>query len=68
MLATSTWLPKVLAISEIMDGFSNAKLFIDYAEYYGRCIASSYIKAGSEIFIDYGPNYIFREGKNSIRE
>lgn len=46
----------------------NAKLFIDYAEYYGRCIASSYIKAGSEIFIDYGPNYIFREGKNSIRE
>lgn len=46
----------------------NAKLYIDYTEYYGRCIANSHIKSGSEIFIDYGPNYIFREGKNSIRE
>lgn len=46
----------------------NAKLFIDYGEYYGKCIADSNIKAGSEIFIDYGPNYIFREGKSSIRE
>jgi|694.fasta_scaffold28812_9 hypothetical protein len=46
----------------------NAKLFIDYGDYYGKCIADSHIKAGDEIFIDYGPNYIFREGKNSIRE
>jgi SET domain-containing protein len=47
---------------------NNAKLYIDYNEYYGKCVAEKDIAIGSEIFINYGPNYIFREGKNSIRE
>ena len=46
----------------------NADLFIDYNQFYGKCVAKKNIVAGEEIFINYGPNYVFRDGKNSIRE
>lgn len=47
---------------------NNAKLFIDYNQFYGKCVAEKNISQGEEIFINYGPHYVFREGKHSVRE
>lgn len=47
---------------------NNATLYIDYRKYYGTCTAFKDIEQGEEITINYGDQYIFREGKNSIKE
>jgi SET domain-containing protein len=46
----------------------NAFLAIDYNQFYGKCVATTDIEKDDEIFINYGDQYVFREGKNSIRK
>lgn len=47
---------------------NNASLYVDYNKFYGKCTAIKNIEAGEEITINYGDQYIFTEGKNSVRE
>jgi SET domain-containing protein len=46
----------------------NSVLGIDFSKNYGKCTAIEDIEKDDEIFINYGDQYIFREGKNTIRE
>lgn len=46
----------------------NAMITIDYGKFYGTCVAIKDIEQGDEIFINYGSQYSFKDGKNNIRE
>jgi hypothetical protein len=46
----------------------NAELIMDYKNMIGTCVATKPIQVNDEIFINYGINYRFPEGKISIRQ
>lgn len=46
---------------------NNAQLIMDYPNSIGKCIATKQIQKNEEIFINYGLNYKFHEGKNILK-
>ena len=46
----------------------NAELIMDYKNMIGTCVATKPIQVNDEIYINYGVNYRFPEGKITIRQ